>query len=587
MKSMRKLAVFLRPYWRLVIIGPLLMLVEVVMDLMQPWLLQRIVDQGIIESDMAVVVHTGILMVVLAIVGAIGGSGNTLLAVRVSMGVGADLREELFRKVQSLSFANLDKLGTGQLVTRLTNDVTQIQEVVLILLRIMVRLPLMLVGSLVMATVTSPSLAILFLVLGPVLIVTLLVVLGRAHPLFMGVQQRLDQVNTVIQENLAGVRLVKAFVRAGHEEERFGEANNALMNSTMNAIRLVSVILPIMMISINFSIVAIIWFGGRQVIHGDMEVGQIMAFVNYLLQAMMALMMAGMLMMRISRAEASGDRVLEVLTNEPVIVDGPETLGEFEARGHVAFDHVTFSYEGENAAPVLRDVSFVAEPGKTVAILGETGAGKSSLIHLIPRFYDVTGGRITIDGVDVRDVKQDVLRKNIGIAMQEAVLFSGSIRDNIRYGRPDATDDEVIAAAQAAQADRFISELPDGYDTAVGQRGVNLSGGQKQRIAIARALLTDPAVLILDDSTSAVDVETETEIQRALETLMEGRTSLVIAQRISTVLKADKILVLDGGRIAAEGTHGELMESSPIYREIYDSQLGNGNGNGSGVTTHV
>ncbi len=586
MESMTKLAAYLRPYRQGVIIGPLLMLVEVVMDLLQPWLLQNIVDLGVMKMDMPVVVHTGVLMVVLAIVGAIGGSGNTLLAVRVSMGVGADLREELFRKVQSLSFANLDKLGTGQLVTRLTNDVTQIQEVVLILLRIMVRLPLMLVGSLVMATVTSPSLAVLFLVLGPVLIVTLVVVLGRAHPLFMAMQARLDHVNTVIQENLAGVRVVKAFVRAGREEERFGDANDALMTSTMDAIRLVSVILPIMVMAVNAGIVAIIWFGGRMVVHGDMEVGQILAFVNYLLQAMMALMMAGMLMMRVSRAEASADRVLEVLGNEPVVVDRDGSVDDFAPRGQVAFDHVTFSYDGEDAAPVLQDVSFVAQPGQTVAILGATGAGKSSLIHLIPRFYDVTGGKIAIDGVDVRDVRQDVLRKRIGIAMQEAILFSGTIRDNIRYGRPDATDEEVIAAARAAQADRFIRELPDGYDTAVGQRGVNLSGGQKQRIAIARALLTDPAVLILDDSTSAVDVETETEIQRTLETLMEGRTSLVIAQRISTVLKADKILVLEGGKIAAEGTHSELLESSPIYREIYDSQLGHGNGNGSGVTAH-
>ena len=301
-----------------------------------------------------------------------------------------------------------------------------------------------------------------------------------------------------------------------------------------------------------------------------------MAFINYLLQALFSLMMGSMLAVRVSRAEASAERVLEVLESEPVIQDRPDASGEFAARGRVVFEDVTFGYDGDEAEPVLQDVSFTAEPGQTVAILGETGSGKSSLVHLIPRFYDVKGGRITLDGVDVRDMSQDALRQNIGVALQETILFTGTVRDNIRYGRPDATDEEVIAAAKAAQSHEFIMALSDGYDTQVGQRGVNLSGGQKQRIAIARALVTDPAVLILDDSTSSVDVETEGKIQEALDTVMEGRTSLVIAQRISTVLNADKILVLDGGRIVAEGPHHELLASSPVYREIYDSQLGNG-----------
>jgi ATP-binding cassette subfamily B protein len=334
--------------------------------------------------------------------------------------------------------------------------------------------------------------------------------------------------------------------------------------------------MPMMMLLINLGVVAVLWLGGVQVQQGDMHVGQIIAFVNYLQQTLFSLLVVSMLVLQLSRAAASADRVQQVLDSQPEVQDKTGARHEFTPRGRVAFESVTFSYDGHAGDPVLRDISFVAEPGQTVALLGTTGAGKSSLVHLIPRFYDVTGGRVTLDGIDVRDVEQPALRRQIGIALQEALLFSGTIRDNIRYGRPDASDEEVIAAAKAAQAHDFIIGLPDGYDTVLGQRGVNLSGGQKQRVAIARALLVRPAVLILDDSTSAVDVETEAEIQVALEELMRSRTSFVIAQRISTVLNADKILVLDDGRIAAEGTHSHLLASSPIYRDIYESQLGDG-----------
>jgi ATP-binding cassette subfamily B multidrug efflux pump len=336
-------------------------------------------------------------------------------------------------------------------------------------------------------------------------------------------------------------------------------------------------VMPFMMLAVNLGIVGAIWFGGLQVTYGTMQMGQIIAFVNYLTRTLMSLMMVSMLVMMTARAQASAERIQEVLDSVPRIKDKADAVAAFAPRGRVAFEGATFSYDGSGDAPVLKDINFVTEPGQTVAILGATGSGKSSLIHLIPRFYDVTGGRVTIDGVDVRDIEKEILRRNVGIALQESVLFSGTVRDNIRYGRPDATDEEVIAAAQAAQAHQFISEFPDGYDTVLGQRGVNLSGGQKQRVAIARALLIQPAVLILDDSTSSVDVETETRIQDALEDVMKGRTSFVIAQRISTVLNADKILVLDDGQIAAEGTHRQLLASSPIYREIYESQLG-GNG---------
>ena len=576
MRSLRNLVQFVGPYWKQAVIGPLLMVLEVAMDLMQPRLMQRIVDVGIGQLDMSVVTHTGLLMVGLAFLGALGGSGTTVFAVIASQGFGTDLREELFRKVQSLSFGNLDRLETGQLVTRLTNDVTQVQEVLRISLSMMVRGPLMLIGSLIMAILTSPSLAFLLLVLSPLVMGMLIWVIKRAYPMFTEVQRRLDWLNTVMQENLAGVRVVKAFVRAQFEERRFGRVNDDLMSRTVSAARLLSVVRPSMMLALNLGVVGVIWFGGIQVVRGEMTVGQIIAFVNYLMRTLFSLMMVSMLLMRVSRAAASAERILEVLDNKPEIEDRPGAIGELSSQGRVAFEDVTFSYNGQAHDPVLQDISFAAGPGQTVAVLGATGSGKTSLIHLIPRFYDVSAGRVLIDGIDVRDLSQESLRRNIGIALQESVLFSGTVRDCIRYGRPDATDGEVVAAARAAQAHDFIIRFPDGYETMLGQRGVNLSGGQKQRLAIARALIMKPSVLILDDSTSSVDVETESRIQDALSTFMKECTTFVIAQRISTVLNADKILVLEEGKIVADGTHADLMASSPVYREIYQSQLGNG-----------
>ncbi len=576
MTAPRKLLKFLRPYWHWTILAPLLMALEVAMDLLQPRMIQRIVDQGIAQLDLGIVANTGLLMVGLALIGAVGGVGCTVFAMLAAQGFGTDLRSALFRKVQSLSFGNLDKLETGQLITRLTNDVTQVQEIVAMMLRIMVRAPLLLIGSLIMAISTSPRLALMLLVLGPLVLAVSIWVINKAYPLFGGVQRRLDDLNTVMHENLSGVRVVKAFVRAAHEIQRFGIANDSLMTQTIRGARTVAVTMPAVMLALNLGIVSAVWFGGIRITYGGMSVGQLIAFVNYLMRTLRVLMFISMLVMRVARAQASADRIQEVLDSKADIRDRPGGLKEFTPRGRVAFKDVTFSYAGDGRDPVLRGISFVAEPGQTVAILGATGSGKSSLIHLIPRFYDVTGGGITIDDVDVRDVDKAVLRCNVGIALQESVLFSGTIRDNIRYGRPDASDEEVIAAARIAQAHDFIAAFPDGYDSVMGQRGVNLSGGQKQRVAIARALLIQPDVLILDDSTSSVDVETEAKIQDALEGLMEERTSFIVAQRISTVLNADKILVLDDGQLAAEGTHGELLASSPIYREIYESQLGNG-----------
>jgi ATP-binding cassette subfamily B protein len=448
----------------------------------------------------------------------------------------------------------------------------------------MVRAPLLLIGSLVMAILTSPRLALMFLVLIPFVSLILILIIRKAYPLFSHVQERLDDVNSVMQENLAGVRVVKAFVRARHEIKRFGSANDNLMDHTIRANLAVAVTFPVMMLILNLGIAGAIWFGGIQVTEGDLQIGELIAFTNYLAQTLMSLLFVSMLMMRMARAQASTIRIEEVLNTVPKIQFQPQTGNSLSSQGRVVFENVTFSYNQDGHDPVLKDISFTAEPGQTVAILGSTGAGKSSLIHLIPRFYDVNRGRVTLDGVDVRQLDEAALRSSIGVAMQEAVLFSGTIRDNIRFGRPEASDEQVIAAAQAAQAHDFIMSFPDGYDTQLGQRGVNLSGGQKQRIAIARALITRPAVLILDDSTSSVDVETESRIETALENLVQSdgdpmaqrSTRFVIAQRISTVLNAQKIIVLDDGAIAAQGTHQELLQSSSIYREIYQSQLGNG-----------
>ncbi len=576
MQATRKLAKFLKPYRYWAILAPLLMLVEVGMDLTQPRLVQRIVDEGIAQQDLTLVLTTGVWMVGLAVVGWGGGVGCTIYAVLASQGFGTDLRRALFGQVQAFSFSNLDELEPGKLITRLTNDVTQVQEAVLILLRVMVRTPLLLLGSIVMAILTSPRLALLFVILIPVIMAGLSWIFKRLYPIFGQVQHWLDTLNTVMQENLAGVRVVKAFARSNYEVERFRRTNESLVDHNTRALQTVALAMPLMMVTLNIGIVGALWVGGVQVNRGGMQVGQVIAFINYLTQALMSLMMVSMLVARISRAEASAERILEVLESKPEIENKPDALKQFDPQGWVTFENVSFRYNGTDDDAALKQLNFVAKPGQKVALLGATGSGKSSLIHLIPRFYDVTAGRVLIDGIDVREIDEAVLRRKIGIALQESVLFSGTIRGNIRYGRPEASEAEVIAAAKMAQAHDFINGFPDGYDAVVGQRGVNLSGGQKQRLAIARALLTQPDILVLDDSTSAVDVETEARIEAALAGQRQRRTTFVVAQRISTVLTADKILVLDEGKIVGEGTHDELLASSSIYREIYESQMDQG-----------
>ena len=574
MQSLRRLAVFLRPYWKWTLLAPLFMLLEVSMDLLQPRLVQRIIDVGIGQNDSDVIIQTGLLMVSFAVVGMIGGALCTVFALLAAQHFSADLRGELFRKVQNLSFGNLDRLETGSLITRLTTDVTQVQDVVSMLLRIMVRAPLLLVGSLILAYITSPQLSLLFVVLMPVIAIALAIIFRKIYPLFGRVQEGLDRVNTVMQENLAGVRVVRAFARAEYEIARFTGVNTELMERNITAVRASAVTMPVMILIVNLGIVGAIWFGGMQIDRGGLQIGELVAFLNYLLQGMIALGMMSFLIIRLARAEASGSRIGEVLDSEPDIITAPDAESEVRLEGKVEFRDVSFVYHGDAATPVLHDISFTAQPGETVAILGATGSGKSSLVQLIPRFYDVTEGAVLIDDRDVREIDETTLHRQVGVALQESILFTGTIRDNIRYGRPDASDAEVERVASMAQAHEFISGFELGYDTLVGQRGVNLSGGQKQRIAIARALLTQPAILILDDSTSAVDVATESRIQDALKTF--PHTRFIVAQRISSVMGADQILVLEDGGLVAQGNHNELMEQSPIYQEIYTTQMERG-----------
>ncbi len=580
MKSLQRMLRFVKPYWKESVLALVLLVGMVASDLLIPRLTQRVVDAGIAQQDMRVILTTSLLMLGAAVLSAAFAVANTILSVRVGQNVGADLRSSLVRKVQTFSFGNLDRIQTGQLLVRATSDVNQVQMVVMMSLRILTRAPLWMVGSIIMLILTSPRLALIMVVLAPIILGLMGIFATKARPLFLTVQQKLDRLNEVLQENLAGVRVVKAFVRVEHENARFDQANRDLMGQTTAVMRLLAVLIPTMMSIVNLGAVGVIWVGGSLSVSGNFTVGEVVASISYLTYSLFPMLMLGMMIGPVSAADASASRILQVLDSTVDVQNRPQAQIPPDIEGRVVFEDVCFSYDGiECQEAVLKDVNLVAEPGQEVAILGATGSGKSSLIHLIPRFYDVTMGRVTLDGVDVRDMPLDTLRAQVGMALQEAVLFSGTVRDNIRYGCPDATDEEVVAAAKAAQAHDFIVAFPDGYDTLVGQRGANLSGGQKQRVAIARALLVQPKILILDDSTSAVDVETETKIQAALDELMKGRTSFVIAQRISTVLNADKIVVLDRGQIAATGTHTELMVSSPIYREIYESQLGNGGPN--------
>ena len=587
---MKTLAVYLKPYWKMALLAPLLMMIEVFTELMQPKLMASIVDYGITNGDIGYIVKTSLIMIGISLVGVTGGISSMIFSSKTSHNFGADLKIDLFRKVQSFTFDALDKFRTASLVTRLTNDVVQVQNVVLFMLRMLVRAPLLCIGGIVMAFTLNLRMSLILMIAIPILAISVGLVIRKGFPLFSEVQKRLDKVNTVIQENLSGVRVVKAFVRSDYENKRFASANEKLAEITIKAARIVGLNMPIMSLIMNASVIAVIWFGGININTGDMLVGEVMAYITYITQILFSLMMMTFIFNMISRAKASADRIIEVFDTESgveetvikTVAESVKTESESKTadivsgklKGYIEFEDVSFKYEEAIGDPILKHISFSAMEGETIAIIGPTGSGKSTLVNLIPRFYDVAEGRVLIDGMDIKDIDVEELRKNIGMVLQESILFTGTIRDNIGWGREDASEEEIIEAARAAQAHSFITDLPDGYDTILGQRGVNLSGGQKQRISIARALLKKPAILILDDSTSAVDMETEARIHAALRSLIKDSTCFVIAQRISSVMDADKIIVLDDGKIVNMGTHKELLKSCRIYQDIFDSQLG-------------
>ena len=578
MGPVSKLLRFAKPYWLSSSAALLLLTLLVILDLSIPRLIQRLIDRGILEHDRALVIHTALLMLGVSALSIFVAIGNNDLSVRVGESVARDVRQALFLKIQTFSYGNLDRQKTGQLMVRLTSDTGAVQRLLQVTLRIGTRAPLLMVGSLVLMISTSPTLALIML---PLLIVTsglIVLFLLKQEPMFRRVQQRLDRLNAVMQENIAGIRLVKAFVRERFEERHFDLSNDAYSDESVRVMQFAAFMPPALTLCVNVGVVVVIWAGGLQSLQGKLSAGQIVAFTNYLLTTMTPLVMMTMLSNIWASGIASCKRIDEVLSVVPEISDAKDAR-TLTVRGapRIAFEDVTFSYSGLACDAVLKHISFVAEPGQTVAFLGATGSGKSSLVKLIPRFYDVTQGRLSIDGVDVRSVSQDSLLSVVGIVPQESILFSGSVRDNIRYGMPSASEEQVLAAARAAQAHEFIMDLEQGYDSRVEQRGANFSGGQRQRIALARALLVSSKILILDDSTSAVDVETETLIQNAIALQRDAQTRIVVAQRVSTVLGADKIIVLDAGRLVAEGNHAELLRSSHVYQEIYASQLGTGN----------
>lgn len=577
MNEVRRLLTFLKPYWKRCLVALVFLTAVVLMDLAIPRLVQRIIDEGITAHSTNVMLQTTLLMLGISLLSALFAIGNNYVSIQVGEGVARDLRSALFLTIQRFSFGNLDRLKTGNLMVRLTSDTGVFQRLVQVSLRIGTRAPLLMAGSLILMIRTSPKLAMMMLpllIITGVLIVFFVVKMG---PLFLSIQQRLDRMNSVLQENIAGVRVIKAFVRHDHESTRFNDANERYVAQNIRVMQFMATMSPALGICVNLGIVVVVWAGGIQSTRGDLTTGQLVAFINYLQTTLHPLVVMVMLANVWAAAISSAGRICEILDVEPEVSDASDAITIDESTPpHLSFKHVHFHYSDSAATDVLDDISFEAFPGETIAILGATGAGKSSLVNLIPRFYDVTGGQILINGVDIRMISHDSLLSIIGIVPQETVLFAGTVRDNIRYGRPTASDPEIVSAARMAEAHDFISQLQDGYDTHIEQRGINLSGGQKQRIAIARALLVQPAILILDDSTSSVDVETERRIQSAIASGMPQQTRLIVAQRISTVRNANRIVLLDKGRIVALGTHRELLDSSIVYKEIYDSQLGNG-----------
>jgi ATP-binding cassette subfamily B protein len=572
MKDIWRSLTFLKKYWLLAAGTFISLLIATASMLIIPRLSQLIIDDGIVQGDIRLIIWLSLAMVGLALLRALFQFAQGALAARTAQGIAYDMRNVLYAKIQSLSFSYHDRSHTGQLLTRATSDVEAVQRFVGRGSIMFLSALLMMISALVLLFTINVRLASIMLIVIPVTFGIFGVFSRQAIPLFRDIQQRLGNMNTVLQENLAGIRVVKAFVREEYEANRYEVANREFYDVNIEVNRLLSLAFPTIFSVLNITTLAIYWIGGGQVIGGILSIGELVAFASYVMMAFFPVLMMGMIIAMLSSATASARRIYEILDTHSEVVEKPDAAVLPAVQGRVAFENVSFRYY-EGGDPVLKEVSFVAEPGQSIALLGATGSGKSTIINLIPRFYDVYEGRVTVDGYDVRDVTLDSLRAQIGIVLQETTLFEGTIRQNIAFGRPDASMDEIMEAARAAEAHDFINSFPQGYETHVGERGVTLSGGQKQRVAIARALLLDPSVLILDDATSSVDLSTEYRIQRALARLMEGRTSFVIAQRVATIVNADMILVLENGAIAARGKHEELLANSAIYAEIYHSQL--------------
>lgn len=571
---MKRYMKYIRPYLYAFILGPILMITEVVGEVLMPALMADIINIGALNHDVGYIVGKGLSMIGVACMMMVGGIGGAWFASKASISFGADLRMDLFKKIQTFSFANIDRFSTGSLVTRLTNDITQVQNLIMMGLRMALRAPGMLIGAIIMAFIMNRELALIFLVILPLMMVAVGAIIRIAFPRFTILQKKLDTLNSNIQEMLTNVRVIKSFVRGTYEEERFAKSNADLKQSGLNAFYIVIIQMPIVMLFMNVTTLLVVWFGGNQILQGRMPVGDLTAFTTYVVQVLSSLMMLAMVLLTSSRAIASLKRITEVLDTEVDLNDWDARYGQVPVKnGKIEFRDVSFRYYKNSEEKVLDDINLVIEPGQTVGIIGSTGCGKTTLVSMIPRLYDVDEGKVLIDDIDVRDYSLKNLRDGVGMVLQKNVLFSGTIRENLHWGDENASEEAVVAAAQDAQADSFVRSFTDGYETELGQGGVNVSGGQKQRLCIARALLKKPKILILDDSTSAVDTATEAKIRETFHTTLKETTKLVIAQRITSVMDADQIVVMDEGRIVGRGRHEDLMETCEPYREIYDSQM--------------
>lgn len=574
---MSKVLKYLKKYWYFAVLSPLFMILEVSMDLVQPSLMSRIVDDGIVGQNFGIILNLGIQMLIFTLLGCVGGILSGVFGNLAAQNFSNDLRKDAFAKVMKMSFQQTDKFTIGSLVTRLTNDITACQDFVGMALRMMVRTLMQFIGGIVMVLSINATFGYILLFTLPVQIIVIILVLRKGAPLFSVVQSKLDRVNSVVQENVSGARVVKAYTREEYEYDRFSKANDDLVSTNLRVQKLMALLVPILSILMNASVIAVIYIGGEPVRTAaeGAQVGSIMAAITYITQILMSMMMIGMMFQQVTRATASASRIREVLEADPVIADGNFT-GSTPENGTVEFRNVSFRYPGVQSGNVLSGVNFRVNKGETVAVLGATGCGKTSLVSLIPRFYDATEGEVLVDGVDVREYKLDELRHKIGFVLQKSELFSETIEQNIRWGDPDATDEEVKRAAEIAQADEFISGFTDGYKDMITEKGSSLSGGQKQRLSIARAIVKNPEILIFDDSMSALDLATDAKLQQTLREKLKGTTVIMIAQRVASVMRADKIAVIDNGTIVAFDNHDNLMKTCDVYRDIYNSQMREG-----------